>query len=377
MDFIVKNALNSGENPAELAEKKESGPGRARISVIGTGGAGCNSITRLMELGGVKGANTIVANTDMQHLESSKAGDKILMGYNITEGLGAGGYPKVGRNAAEASKKELREMMKEAHLVFLTCGLGGGTGTGSIPVIADIAKKEGAIVVATVTTPFDLEKARIEKAEEGMMELRKKADTVIVIDNNKLTEYYPNLPINQAFSKADELIASMIKGITETITVPSLMNLDFADVKTIMNQGGVAMIGVGESDSSGKVKEAVANALEHPLLDVNYEGANGALIHITGGPDMTLNQVTEAGELISDALDPSDPDVKRIFNTQFTGGFWHQLHKPPGARSGNRVGIEIGLRPDHPGNQIPGHVMPLCGQINGIFDDPALISRKI
>ncbi len=305
MDFIVKNALNSGEEPAELAEKKENGPGRARISVVGTGGAGCNSITRLMELGGVKGANTIVANTDMQHLESSKAGDKILMGYNITEGLGAGGYPKIGREAADASKKELREMMKKAHLVFLTCGLGGGTGTGSIPVIADIAKKEGAIVVATVTTPFDLEKARIEKAEEGLMELRKKADTVIVIDNNKLTEYYPNLPINQAFSKADELIASMIKGITETITVPSLMNLDFADVKTIMDQGGVAMIGVGESDSSSKVKEAVGNALKHPLLDVNYEGANGALIHITGGPDMTLNQVTEAGELISDVLDPS------------------------------------------------------------------------
>lgn len=305
MDFIVKNGVNEEQAPAELAEKKENGPGKARISVMGTGGAGCNSITRLMEMGGVKGAKTVIANTDMQHLESSKADNKILMGYNITEGLGAGGYPKIGREAAEASKKELRKMLKDAHLVFLTCGLGGGTGTGSIPAIARMAKKEGAIVVATVTTPFDLEKARIAKAEEGLINLREEADTVIVIDNNKLTDYYPNLPINKAFSKADELIASMIKGITETITVPSLMNLDFADVKTIMNQGGVAMIGVGESESGNEVKDAVAKAMKHPLLDVNYEGANGALIHVTGGPDMTLNQVTEAGEMISDSLDSS------------------------------------------------------------------------
>lgn len=304
MDFIVKNALNRDNSPEELIERKEREHGRARIAVVGTGGAGCNSITRLTDLGGVKGAKTIVANTDMQHLKSARAADKILMGYSLTEGLGAGGYPEIGRDAAEASRKELKEMLKNAHLVFLTCGLGGGTGTGSIPVIADIAKKEGAIVVATVTTPFDLEKSRIEKAEEGLLELKQKTDTVIVIDNNKLTEYYPNLPLNQAFSKADELIAGMIKGITETITVPSLMNLDFADVKTIMNQGGVAMIGVGESSSS-RVNEAVSNALKHPLLDVNYEGATGALIHVTGGPDMTLSQVTEAGELISDALDSS------------------------------------------------------------------------
>jgi cell division protein FtsZ len=256
-------------------------------------------------MGGAKGGRTCVINTDMQQLETSKADNKLLIGYSITKGLGAGGFPGVGRKAAESSKKELKELVHNANLVFITCGMGGGTGTGSIPVIAELAKQEGAIVIATVTTPFDLEKARLVKAEDGLMELRQIADTVIVIDNNRLVEYVPKLPMNKAFGVADELIATMIKGISETITVPSLVNLDFADVKSVMSGGGVAMIGVGESDSKARVEDSVRSALNHPLLDVDYKGGNGAVIHVTGGPDMTLQEVTDAGDLLSGALDPS------------------------------------------------------------------------
>ncbi len=299
MDFVVKNALSK-----DVVKTTSAAMGHAKITVVGCGGGGNNSVTRLMDMGGVQGATSVIVNTDMQHLEVSKADVKLLIGYNITQGLGAGGYPEIGKQSAEASKKEMREILHGSHLVFLTCGLGGGTGTGSIPIVAEVAKAEGAIVVATVTMPFDLEKARIFKAEEGLLDLRKHADTVVVIDNNKLVEYVPNLPINQAFAVADELIAMMIKGITETITVPSLMNLDFADVRTIMTNGGVAMIGVGESDTKNRVEEAVRAALSHPLLDVDYTGANGALIHVSGGPDMTLAEVTDAGEAISGALDP-------------------------------------------------------------------------
>jgi len=299
MDFLVQNALTRENTPNGFGVKN------AKIVVVGSGGAGNNSITRLTNMGGVKGATSAIVNTDAQHLEVSKADKKLLIGYNLTDGLGAGGYPEVGKQAAEQSRKEIREILKGAHLVFLTCGLGGGTGTGSLPVIAEMAKTEGAIVVASVTTPFDLEKARILKAEEGLIELRNSCDTVIVVDNNKLIEYVPDLPINQAFGVADELIATMIKGITETITVPSLMNLDFADVKSIMSSGGVAMIGVGESDGKNKVEDAVRSALNHPLLDVEYKGGIGALIHVTGGPSMTLQEVTDAGSSISDVLDPS------------------------------------------------------------------------
>lgn len=302
MDFIIRNALDRIE---EESKQEPTKVGEARIIVLGAGGAGNNSITRLMSIGGAQGANSIAINTDAQHLEVSKADSKLLIGRALTQGLGAGGYPEIGRQAAEQSKSELRGLLKGAHLVFLTCGLGGGTGTGSLPVIAEMAKAEGAIVIATVTTPFNMEKARMMKAEDGLVELRNICDTVIVIDNNKLVEYVPHLPLNQAFGVADELIAGMIKGISETITVPSLVNLDYADIKNVMTGGGVAMIGVGESDTKKRVEEAVQGALQHPLLNVDHHGANGAIIHITGGPSMTLAEVTRAGEIISGALDPT------------------------------------------------------------------------
>jgi len=300
MDFLVQNALDRPDEKTSPLSTMN-----ANIVVVGAGGGGNNSITRLTNMGGAKGATSIAINTDAQHLNISKADKKLLVGYAQTKGLGAGGYPDIGRQCAEASKNEIKELVKDANLAFLTCGLGGGTGTGALPVVAEIAKNTGAIVIATVTTPFDLEKARLTKAEEGLIELREICDTVIVVDNNKLLEYVPDLPVDQAFGVADELIATMIKGISEIITVPSLMNLDYADVKTIMTGGGVAMIGVGEAEGKNRVEEAVHDAMNHPLLDVDYRGASGALIHVTGGPTMTLAEVTDAGDAISGALDPS------------------------------------------------------------------------
>jgi len=188
-------------------------------------------------------------------------------------------------------------------MVFVCAGMGGGTGTGGAPVVAQVAKDTGAIVIGTVTMPFNIEKARVDKAEFGLQQLREVSDTVIVIDNNRLVKIAGNLPIQQAFAVANELVATMIKGIVETIALPSLVNLDYADVKTIMTNGGVAAIGVGSSDTTNKVEEAVKGALQNPLLDINYKGATGALIHIIGGPDMTLDDINLIGELITDSLD--------------------------------------------------------------------------
>ncbi len=277
---------------------------KARILVVGTGGAGNNTITALTEKG-IGGATTIAINTDAKHLGTSKAHNKILIGKNLTRGLGAGGYPDVGKNAATESKEDLKNLLQEVDLVFLTCGLGGGTGTGSAPVIAKIAKEMGAIVIAAVTLPFKLEGARMVKAEEGLTQLRQVCDTAIVIENQRLLEFAGDMPLKKAFGVADDLIATMIKGITETISEPSLVNLDYADVRAIMRSGGVASIGVGESDSENRAEEAVTKALSHPLLDVDYTGATGALIQVIGGDDMRLDEISLVGEAIRKELDPS------------------------------------------------------------------------
>jgi len=198
----------------------------------------------------------------------------------------------------------LKEALEGVDLVFVCVGLGGGTGTGAAPVVAELAKSMNAIVIGVATMPFKIEGARIGKAEDGLAKLRQVSDTVIVIENDKLLKYAGQLPIQQAFAVADELIASMVKGITETITLPSLVNLDYADVKAIMHAGGVAAIGVGESNSSDRAKDAVMKALLNPLLEVDYTGAMGALIHITGGQDLRLDEVNEIGEIVSQYLDP-------------------------------------------------------------------------
>ena len=276
---------------------------KARILVVGTGGAGNNTVSRLSTKG-ILGANIIACNTDARHLAVTKADKKILLGRDLTKGLGAGGYPEIGKKAAEESKNEIKEALKDADMVFITAGMGGGTGTGSASVIAKLAKEQGAIVIGAVTLPFKIEGARSGKAEDGLVQLRQACDTVIVIENQKLLKLAGELPLKQAFAVADDLIATMIKGITETISQPSLVNLDYADVKAIMRAGGVASIGVGESTSEHRAHEAVSRALNHPLLEVDYTGAAGALIQVIGGEDMKLDEINQIGEAVQKQLDP-------------------------------------------------------------------------
>jgi len=298
MDFIVENALkNTTKKEFQGVEVKQ-----ANIKVFGSGGAGNNMVSWLYRKG-IKGAEIIAANTDQQHLDISEADRKILIGKDITKGLGCGGYPEKGAESARESIQDIKDSLKGVDMAFVCAGMGGGTGTGSAPVIAKVAKELGSIVIGTVTMPFKIERARVDKAEFGLQQLREVSDTVIVIDNNRLVEIAGNLPVKQAFAVANELISTMIKGIVETIAVPSLVNLDYADVKAIMTNGDVAAIGVGSSGTNNRVEEAVHGALSNPLLDISYKGATGALIHIAGGPDMTLDEVTRVGELVTESMD--------------------------------------------------------------------------
>ncbi len=277
---------------------------KAKIMVFGCGGGGSNTVTRLTEMG-IEGASTISTNTDAKALAMAKANKKILIGKELTRGLGAGGYPEIGRKAAEENRQGIKEALQGCDMLFVVAGMGGGTGTGAAPVVAQIAKEMGSIVIGTVTMPFKIEGARIAKAEDGLGRLREHCDTVIVIENDKLLQFAGDLPINQAFALADELVATMIKGISETISQPSLVNLDYADVKAIMHSGGVAAIGFAESTTSNRADDAIAKALSNPLVEVDYTGAAGALIHITGGPDLRLEEVNRVGEYVSKQLDPS------------------------------------------------------------------------
>ncbi|MFW9962549.1 MAG: cell division protein FtsZ [Candidatus Sifarchaeia archaeon] len=281
--------------------------GQARILVVGCGGAGNNTVKRLMTIG-VQGAECIAINTDRQHLAITTAHRKLLIGERITRGLGAGGYPHVGRAAAEESTGQLTELLRDADLVFIAAGMGGGTGTGSAPVVAEIAKNNDAIVVGVITMPFNLERTRIDKAKAGLARLQENVDTAVVIDNQKLMELVPDLPLEEAFGVADEVLANMVKGITETITMPSLINLDYADVRSIICNGGVALVGLGEATGADRANDAIKNALNSPLLEVEWTGATGALIHITGGPDMSLAEANKVGELVSEKMS-SDANV--------------------------------------------------------------------
>ena len=311
MDSVVQEALKYTEMEREYRnDKGEKTEGNdfddfalPKIKIVGCGGAGNNTINRLYNIG-VEGIETIAVNTDKQGLDVIKADKKVLVGKSLTRGLGAGGFPEIGKRAAELARSTLQEVLKGSDLVFITAGMGGGTGTGTAPVVAEVAKEEGAIVVGMVSTPFKVERARLVKAEEGIAELRKAADTVIVLDNNRLLEYVPNLPLEQSFSVMDQLISETVKGISETITKPSLINLDFADVKAVMNGGGVAVMLVGEAKTDDKSDNVVRTCLNHPLLDVDSRGATGALIHITGGPDLTLSEATTIAESLTYEMDP-------------------------------------------------------------------------
>jgi cell division protein FtsZ len=277
-------------------------PSNCHIAVIGVGGAGNNTVTRLTEMS-ISGAECIAINTDALHLNASRANRKLLIGEKLTKGLGVGGDPKLGRAAIEESRRRVEDLLSNVDIAFIAAGLGGGTGTGAAPVIAEIARRKGAITVGVVTTPFRIEKGRIQYAATALTEMRRQCDTVVVIDNNKLMQLVPQLPINEAFRVADQVLANMIKGIVETISAPSLINLDFADFKTIVRRGGVAVVGVGESDAPNRAEEAVRNALRSPLLNVDYAGATGALIHVTGDSQMTIEEANRVGEIVTEMMD--------------------------------------------------------------------------
>ncbi|PIN81271.1 cell division protein FtsZ [Candidatus Woesearchaeota archaeon CG10_big_fil_rev_8_21_14_0_10_32_9] len=301
----------SNELDAELEELLSKQ--KAKIKVFGCGGGGNNTINRITEIG-IAGAETIAINTDAQDLLYTSADKKILIGKDLTKGLGAGSIPKIGEDAARESEHDIKSAMVGADMVFITCGLGGGTGTGSAPVVADLAKRSGPLTVAVVTIPFKMEgQRRYENAMMGLDALRKNVDTLIVIPNDKLLELAPDLPLHTAFKIADEILTNAVKGVAELVTKAGLVNLDFADIRAVMGDGGVALIGVGESDSSNRAIEAVEKAINNPLLDVDITGASGALINVSGGADMTLEEARKVVEKISERL---DPDARMIWGAQ-------------------------------------------------------------
>ncbi len=315
---LTSNTINRNVIDKELEEVLSSLT--TTIKVVGCGGAGTNTISRCVS-SGITGAELISLNTDAQHLLLADSPHKVLIGRHLTRGLGAGSLPQIGEEAAKESEQDIRNSIGRADMVFITCGLGGGTGTGSAPVIAQIAKESGALTIGVVTLPFGVEGIiRMENAESGLKRLRDICDTVIVVPNDKLLEIVPNLALNSAFKVADEVLMRSIKGITEMITKPGIVNLDFADLKTIMKRGGVAMIGLGEAEGENKAVNAVVEALNSPLLEVDISEATGALVNVTGGEDMTISEAERVVEEIYSRVDPNariiwgttvDPNLKR------------------------------------------------------------------
>ncbi len=299
------------ETDEELRKILESR--KAEIKVIGVGGAGGNTISRLMQVG-IVGAETIAINTDAQDLLYADADRKILIGREITGGLGAGANPKVGQEAAKESKEEIKKSIEGADMVFINCGLGGGTGTGSAPIIADIARKLGALTVGIVTLPFSMEgQQRSKNGQEGLENMESVVDTLIVIPNDKLLDIVPDVSVTTAFKVADEILVNAVKGIAELITKPGLVNLDFADIRAVMSSGGLAMIGMGESDTENRAMESVEKSLNNPLLDVDIDGASGALINVSGGSDITIKECQEIVQAVSGKI---NENAKIIWGAQ-------------------------------------------------------------
>lgn len=287
-----------------------------RIKVVGCGGGGGNSVSRMKEIG-IKGCEVVALNTDAQDLLYCNADTKILIGRELTHGLGAGSNPKMGEEAAKESEHDIKKALANADMVFITCGLGGGTGTGAAPFVAELAKKQNALTIGIVTLPFTVEgQKRIENAQYGLEKMADVTDTLIVIPNDKLLELAPDLPLHTAFKVADEILTNSVKGIAELITTSGLVNLDFADIRAVMSNGGVSLIGIGESDTSeNRAMEAVERAVNNPLLDVNIAEAKGALINIIGGPDLTLEEYKQVMEEIGKRI---SADAKIISGAQIS-----------------------------------------------------------
>ncbi|MFQ6050991.1 MAG: cell division protein FtsZ [Candidatus Hydrothermarchaeota archaeon] len=328
---------------------------KTNISVVGTGGAGGNTVTRIMEAG-IEGAETICINTDAQDLLYTKSHHKLLIGREVTQGLGAGNVPLLGEEAAKENEPEIKALLQGSDMVFVTCGLGGGTGTGSAPIIAQIAKKLGALTVAVVTLPFTIEGiVRKRNAQEGLSKLMKVVDTAIVIPNDKLLKIVPNFPINAAFKVADEILMQAVKGITEMITKPGLVNLDFADVKAVVKDGGLAMMGIGDSDSDNRALDSVNKAIVSPLLDIDISGAKGALINITGGDDLSVEESEKIINVVASKLDPEatiiwgaqiDPSMDRNVRTMVvvTGVKYRDIYEEEHLVGEADIGTWLGLK---------------------------------
>lgn len=283
----------------------------AQIKVIGVGGGGSNAVNRMIQTG-VQGVEFIAVNTDAQALHISKAENRLQIGGKLTRGLGAGANPEVGKKAAEESKEHLENVLKGADMVFVTAGMGGGTGTGAAPVIAEVAKELGALTVGVVTRPFTFEgRRRATHAQDGIDALKEKVDTLIVIPNDRLLEIVDkNTPMLEAFREADNVLRQGVQGISDLIAVPGLINLDFADVKTIMTEKGSALMGIGVATGENRATEAAKKAICSPLLETSIDGAKGVLMNITGGSNLSLYEVNEAADIVASA---SDQEVNMIF----------------------------------------------------------------
>ncbi|RMD45730.1 cell division protein FtsZ [Candidatus Pacearchaeota archaeon] len=310
VSFERRESLEIDRELEEILKKQS-----ARIKVVGIGGGGGNTVSRMREVG-IRGGEIIAINTDAQDLLYANADVKILIGRELSKGLGAGSNPRIGAEAAREQEQEIKKKLSNSDMIFITCGLGGGTGTGGAPVVAEIAKKQGALVIGVVTLPFTVEGAkRIENAMEGLERLEGIVDTLIVIPNDKLLDLAPDLPLPTAFKVADEILTNAVKGITELVTSSGLVNLDFADIRAIMSNGGVSLIGVGESDTNQRAIEAVDKALNNPLLDVDIKNAKGALVNVIGGNDLSLEEYKIVIQKIGEQL---SPDAKIISGAQIS-----------------------------------------------------------
>ncbi len=287
--------------------------GAATIKVIGVGGAGNNAVNRMIDIG-IKGVDFIAVNTDRQALQTSRANTKIQIGEKITRGLGAGANPDIGAQSAEESKSEIAEILRGADMVFVTAGMGGGTGTGAAPIVATTAKEMGILTIGVVTKPFTFEgKKRLSQAERGIESLKGKVDTLVVIPNDKLLQVIDRkTSIIEAFRMADDILRQGVQGISDLIAIPGLVNLDFADVKTIMLNQGMAHMGVGNASGENRAEDAAKEAIQSPLLETSIEGAKGVIINITGGEDLGLHEVNTAAELVQRSV---DPEANIIFGT--------------------------------------------------------------
>lgn len=322
----------------ELIQKQST-----KIKVIGVGGAGGNSLSRMKEIG-IRGGELIAVNTDAQDLLYANTDHKILIGKDLTQGLGAGSNPKVGEQAAKESESEIKKKIANSDMIFITCGMGGGTGTGAAPFIAGLAKKQGSLTIGIITLPFTIEgKKRIENAMEGLDRMQSVVDTLIVIPNDKLLELAPELPLHTAFKIADEILTNAVKGITELVTTTGLVNLDFADIRAVMVDGGVSLIGMGESDSGQRATESVEKAIQNPLLDVDISGATGALVNIVGGPDMSLEECKSIIETVGNKL---SPEAKLIWGAQISDDMEKSLRVLlviTGVKSSQIIGNELSI----------------------------------